>query len=108
MGYQVLHLTVTLLMVQPLCSTTAEKDLGVVVDHGLKFHQYAAAVAIKANRILQLISKCFDHLDVDSLPILYKTLVHPILEYGNSVWGLHYITDQKTLEEVPSLYYRRT
>ena len=78
---------------KPLCSTTAEKDLGVMVDQNLKFHQHAAAVATKANRILGLISKCFEHLDVDSLPILYKTLVHPILDFANSVWG-------------PALYHR--
>ena len=29
---------------EPLCSTTAEKDLGVVVDP--KFHQHVTAVAI--------------------------------------------------------------
>ena len=72
---------------EPLCSTTTEKDLEVVVDQNIKIHQHAAAVATKANRILGLISKCFEHLDVDSLPILYKTLVHPILEYANSVLG---------------------
>ena len=33
-----------------------EKDLGVVVDHQLKFHQHIASVASKANRILGIIS----------------------------------------------------
>ena len=49
-----------------------------------------------------LISKCFEHLaiDVDSLPILYKTLVCSILKYTNSAWGPYYITDQKMLETV--------
>ena len=64
---------------ESLCSTTAEKDLRVVIDQNLKFHQHAAAVITKSNCILGLISKCFEHLDVDSLPILYKTLVCPIL-----------------------------
>jgi len=53
-------------------------------------------IATKANHILGLISKYFEHLDVDSLPILYKTLV---LEFANSVWGPHYILDQKMLRE---------
>jgi len=47
----------------------------------------AAAVAAKANCILGLISKCFEHLDVDTLPLLYKTLVCPILEYANAIYG---------------------
>ena len=86
---------------QPLCVATAEKDLGVVIDQNLKFHQHAAAAAAaKANRILGLINKCFEHLNVDSLPLLNKTLVRPILEYAKAVWGPRYITDQKLLEKV--------
>ena len=70
-----------------------------MIDQNLKFHQHAAAAAAKTNRILGLINKCFEHLDVDSLPLLYKTLVWPILEYANAVWGPHYIMDQKLLEK---------
>jgi len=76
---------------EPLCTTTVEKDLGIVVDQNLKFHQHAAAVATKINCILELISKCCEHLDIDSLSFVYKTLVRPVLEYANSVWGSHYI-----------------
>ena len=73
---------------EPLCVATALKDLGVVIDHNLKFHQHATAAAAKVNFcILGLINKFFEHLDVDSLPLLYKTLVRPILEYANAVWG---------------------
>jgi len=36
-----------------------EKDLGIMVDHQLKFHQHTASVAFKANRILGIISKSF-------------------------------------------------
>ena len=50
--------------------------LGVVIDQNLKFRQQA--VAAKANCTLGLISKCFEHLDIDTLPLLYKTLMHPI------------------------------
>ena len=84
---------------ESLCATTAEKDLGVIIDHNLKFHQQTAAAA-KANRILGLISKCFEYLDIDTLRLLYKTLVHSILEYPNVIWGPHYINDQKLLERV--------
>ena len=73
--------------------------MGVIIDQKLKFYQHAAAAA-KANRILGLISKCFEDLDVDTLPLLYKILVRPILEYANAVWGPYYITDQKLLERV--------
>jgi len=39
---------------EPFCCTTAEKDMGVLVDQSLKFHQLAAAIAAKANHILGL------------------------------------------------------
>ena len=79
--------------------TSAEKDLGVVIDQNLKFHQHAAAVATKANRILGLISKCFKHLYVDSLPILYKTLVCPIFRICKFCMGVYNITGKKMLEK---------
>jgi len=66
-----------------------------VVDQNLKFHQHAAAAA---NHILGLIIKCFEHLDVN-WPFLYKTLVRPVLEYANSIWGPHYILNQKNVRE---------
>ena len=31
---------------------------------------------------------------------LYKSMVQPILEYGNVIWGPHYVLDQQTLEDV--------
>ena len=39
-----------------------EKDLGVIIDHELKFHQQTAASVKKANRVLGLIKKSFSHL----------------------------------------------
>ena len=81
-----------------LCTTTAEKDLGVIIDQNLKFHQIASQPYI-----LGLISKCFEHFDIDTLPLLYKTLVRPILEYANVKWGPYYIIDQKLLEANLSL-----
>ena len=54
----------------------------------------------KANRILGLIKKSFVNLDTNSLPLLYKSLVMPHLEYGNIIWGPHYKEDQKAIEKV--------
>jgi len=110
-----------------------EKDLGIVVDNQLKFHQHTASVASKVNRILGIFSKSFKYLDINSLLRLYKALVRPIVEYANSIWGPFYTSDQRMLEKVqkcasrlivsssrdlpyserlahlclPSLYYRR-
>ena len=71
----------------PLEQPSVEKDLGVLVDEQLKFRQHAAGAATKANQILGLVRHSFAHLDAKTLPLLYKTLVRPRLEYGNALWG---------------------
>ena len=69
-----------------LAQIKEEKDLGVIIDHELRFHQRSAASVKKANRVLGTIKKSFSHLDETTLPLLYKTLARPHLE-ANVVWG---------------------
>ena len=76
------------------------RDLGVIIDSELKFHSHTNSAASKANRILSLISKSFINFSSDMLPILYKSLVRPLLEYGNPEWGPFYIQDQKIVESI--------
>ena len=86
------------MMGKQLEDVAEEKDLAVLVDNGLKF-QTAAAVK-KANCSLGLIKKSFALLDNKTLPLLYKSLVRPHLEYGNVVWGPFYKEDEKLVEKV--------
>ena len=79
---------------------SSEKDLGVVVDHQLKFHQHTASVASKANQIMDIISKSSEYLDINSLPRLYKALFCPVVEYADSILGPFYTGDQSMLEKV--------
>lgn len=77
-----------------------EKDLGIIVDQELKFHQQTAAAAAKASQMLAVVNRSFAHIDSFTLPLLYKTLVRPHLEYGNLAWGPFGKTDQRRLERV--------
>ena len=79
-----------------------------------------------------MIRRSFCSIDVITLPILFKSLVRPHLEYGNVIWGPFSRGDQQSVERVqrratrlvpelraaayhdrlrrlklPSLYYRR-
>ena len=63
-----------------------ERDLGIIVDNKLKFHIQTAHIVNKGFNILGIIKKSFENLDEHTVPILYKTLVRPILEYGNIIW----------------------
>ena len=113
-------------------SVIVEKDLGVNVDSDLRFSKHVSIQVQKANRLLSLIRRGFPSLDSVSLPLLYKSIIRPHIEYGNVVWHPRYKGDEQQLENVqrratklipelrdldyserlrrldlPSLYYRR-
>ena len=115
-----------------LSKTESEKDLGIYVDPDLRFRRQAAGAVAKASQVLALIRRSFQAINCDTLPLLFKTLVRPHLEYGSCIWGPFFKTDQKAVERVqrratrlipelrgkpyserlrlldlPSLYYRR-
>ena len=71
----------------PLGSTSLEKDLCVSIDPELKFREHASSAVGKATQVLAVIRRSFALLDEATLPMLYKTLVRPHLEYGNLIWG---------------------
>ena len=80
--------------------TEGERDLGIFVDRELKFHQQTARTVKKANRILGLIQRTFSTRNRGLILPLYKTMVRPILEYGNVAWGPIYETDNVRIERV--------
>ena len=76
------------------------KDLGVMVDENLKLHVHMVRVVSRAFQILAVVNKSFVNLDAFTLPLLYKTLVRPHLDYGNVIWAPHSKLDQKAVERV--------
>ena len=38
--------------------------------------------------------------NIDIVPTLYKSMVRPTLEYGNPIWGPHYVLDQQAVEKI--------
>jgi len=81
-------------------SVISHKDLGIIFDNHLKFHDHTTEVTAKANRLLGLIRKSFEYLEPDMLVTLFVTIVRPTLEYSNPVWGPQFILDQRKLEKV--------
>ena len=69
-----------------LKSTHEEKDLGIIIDDKLKFDSHISAKVNTANKIMGIIRRSFIHLDETIFTRLFKALVRPHLEYGNSVW----------------------
>ena len=71
-----------------LNSADSERDLGIHIDTDLKFRKQAASAAAKASQILALIRRSFQAINCDTLPLLFKTLVRPHIEYGCSNSGV--------------------
>ena len=50
--------------------------------------------------VLGIVKKSFACFISKTLPLFYKSLVRPYLEYGNVVWGPYYKADMKAIEGV--------
>ena len=98
-GTSILHQNYTL-NGTPLDNVQDMRDLGVIIDSKLNFHSHSTHTVSKANRLLGLIRKSFENISIQTLPMLYKSLVRPTLEYGNPIWGPYYVLDQQAVERV--------
>ena len=84
-----------------LSVTECEKDLGVNVNRYLKFSNHAEIVPNKENWLCGMIRCSFSYRDgEDMFNSLFKGLVRPHLEYGNTVWSLWYVKDVQLVENV--------
>ena len=77
-----------------------EKDLGVHVDSDLKFSKHVEIQVNKANRLLGLIRRSYEHLDCASMKTLFTALVRPHLEFGNVAWSPRLEKDKALIEGV--------
>eukprot|EP00106_Octopus_bimaculoides_P014629 XP_014782071.1 PREDICTED: RNA-directed DNA polymerase from mobile element jockey-like [Octopus bimaculoides] len=68
-----------------LAESELEGDLGVLIDKELTFRNHINQATAKTNRILGVIRRPFDFITPVVFVQLYKSLVHPILEYGHTV-----------------------
>ena len=81
-------------------TASEEKDLGVTFQQDLKFSSHIAEKVNKANSTLSFIVRTFDYIEKDSFILLYKSLVRPHVEYGNTIWYPFLRKDIESVEKI--------
>jgi hypothetical protein len=77
------------------------KDLGVLLDCKLYFHQYINRIFSQSLKLLGMIRYITSYFStLDSLLVLYSTLVRSKVEYASVVWNSIIITDFSKLERI--------
>ena len=73
------------------------KHLGTGGD---EFFYFKFLIVKRANQTLGLIKRTFTRISRDTLPILFTTIVRPILEYGNVIWHPRFKAEAVKVEKV--------
>jgi len=91
----------------PLSVCSSIRDLGVIVDNGLKFDVHISSIVHKALTRSCLIFKCFHSRRRDLLLKAYVTYVRPVLEYCSPVWSPHHMYLIDKIESVQKRFTKR-
>ena len=81
-----------------LATTSAERDLGVIISPSMKHHEQVHAAVTKASRMLGMLRSAFLSRSASVWLPLYKTYVRPQLEFAVDAWNPFTSTDIDRLE----------
>ena len=80
--------------------STAERDLGVIINDHLSPENHVNEIVAKAYRTIGCIKHSFTFMNKELFIILYKSLVRPILEYNSPVWSPSLVKHIQKIEKV--------
>ena len=86
-----------------LSEVESEKDLGIMFDSEMKFRAHINDICNRGYQRIAVIRRTFTYMDKDTCSccyIYYKSLIRPVLEYGNTVWSVYFKKEGKKLEKV--------
>lgn len=93
--------------IQPLKVTTAEKDLGVIIDPLLNFDTHITQQIKKARGISAMILRSITGRTRDILIPLYTAIIRPNIEYANVVWNPYKRKDIDRVERVQRQFTKK-
>ena len=89
-----------------LSSVQSYRDLGVIVDSSLKFHNHVRLVAGKAGGLMSELLRSTLCRSEKFMMTLYTSHIRPIMDYCSCVWYTGYVGDTRLLERVQKRWTR--
>ena len=83
-----------------LNKTVCEKDLGVYVENNLKFTEHIRQQVKKARCMAGVIHRNIINKTPSIMVPLFKSMIRPIIEYGNPVWSPYLKQDINAIENI--------
>ena len=83
------------------------KDLGISVEHNLKFKKHISDIINRSNQRSALIFRSFLSHNQNNLLRAYKTYVRPLMEYASSIWSPTLITQIMAFEATQKRFTKR-
>jgi len=90
----------------PLEFVQSHKDLGVLVDTGLRFHLHIRAVVGQASGLANNMLRSTVNRSPEFMILLFTSHIRPILDYCSAVWHTGYLGDMRLLESVQRRWTR--
>ena len=82
-----------------ISSTDNTKFLGIFVDNHLNFKSHVNSICNKTSKVVGLLFRLNNVLPIDSLKMLYNTLLMPHLMYGIEIWyGITQLNDDRVFK----------
>ena len=92
---------------QTIVSLSEVRDLGILLDDGLRFNRHISQIITKAYQRNAVIFGGFYTRNVTFLIRAYKTYIRPILEYCTQIWNPYLIGEITAIEKVQKYFTKR-
>ena len=106
-GINDFHVSYTTPSGKPIEAKNYIKDLGVIIDNRLTFHQHISSLAAKGNQMARWTLRTFKSRQTHLMTTLLKSLIIPNVEYACVVWSPIDTYHMNLLEGVQRRYTSR-